>query len=137
MECSASELGKGRRIILELGKVKNLAQVFVNGRDCGVVWKEPFSADITAFLHAGHNDLEIRVSNLWQNRMVGDEQLPSDPLRAGTGWKAWPQWLLEGKPDPSGRFTFSSYMPFTKDSPLLESGLLGPVKLRTETWIEL
>ena len=137
VECSASELGKGRRIILELGKVKNLAQVVVNGRDCGVVWKEPFSADITAFLHAGNNDLEIRVSNLWQNRMVGDEQLPSDPLRAGTGWKAWPQWLLEGKPDPSGRFTFSSYMPFTKDSPLLESGLLGPVKLRTETWIEL
>jgi len=137
VECSASELGKGRRIILELGKVKNLAQVFVNGRDCGVIWKEPFSADITAFLHAGNNDMEIRVTNLWQNRMVGDEQLPSDPLRDGTRWKEWPQWLLEGKPDPSGRFTFSSYMPFTKDSPLLESGLLGPVMLRTETRIEL
>jgi len=134
-----SATGAGQRTILDLGRVKNLAQVFVNGRDCGVLWKEPFSVDITDALRAGDNDLEIRITNLWPNRMIGDEQLPADPLRdkEWRRWKAWPQWLKEGKPDPTGRLTFTTYMPFKKDSPLLESGLLGPVMLRTETWMEL
>jgi (4-O-methyl)-D-glucuronate---lignin esterase len=114
-----------------LGKVAVIAQVAVNGRDLGVLWKAPFRLNVTSALRKGDNLLEVRVTNLWVNRMIGDEQLPEDSDRAPNGQlKSWPKWLLEGKPSPTGRHTFATYRVWRKDSPLQESGLLGPVTLR-------
>jgi GH25 family lysozyme M1 (1,4-beta-N-acetylmuramidase) len=65
------------------------------------------------------------------NRMIGDEQLPEDSERNPNGTlKSWPKWLAEGKPSPTGRFTFTSWRLWQKDSPLQESGLLGPVTIQ-------
>jgi hypothetical protein len=107
-----------------------MAQVKVNGRELGTLWKPPFRLEVTGALKPGDNELEVRVVNLWVNRMVGDEQLPEDSERNSNGTlKEWPQWVQEGKPSPSGRFTFTSWRLWKKDDPLLESGLLGPVEL--------
>ena len=76
--------------------------------------------------------LEVKLVNLWINRMIGDEQLPEDSARTPDGnLKEWPPWFNEGKPSPTGRYSFTSWRLWQKDSPLVESGLLGPVKLRT------
>jgi hypothetical protein len=87
--------------------------------------------NVTSAAKTGANDLVVKVTNLWPNRLIGDEQLPDDREWDGLQLKAWPQWLLDGKPSPTGRFTFTTWHHYTKDSPLLESGLLGPVMLRT------
>ena len=91
---------------LDLGKVKEIAGVRVNGKDLGVLWKPPFRVDLAGLVHPGVNRVEIQVTNLWPNRMIGDQSLPEEK-----------------------RYTWSTWNPYTKDSPLLESGLLGPVTL--------
>jgi hypothetical protein len=91
---------------LDLGEVQVMAQIKLNGQDLGILWKPPFRVNVSGALHSGRNTLEIRVADLWPNRMIGDAALPA-----------------------AERFTWSSYEPFTKDSPLPKSGLLGPVKL--------
>lgn len=126
-------LGQGRRIWLDLGNVAVIAEVSVNGRDLGVLWRSPYRVDVSEALKAGENSLEVRVTNLWPNRMIGDEQLPEDSDRNPGGTLArWPEWLSGTKPSPSGRFTFTSWRLWSKDSPLLESGLIGPVRMETE-----
>jgi hypothetical protein len=131
-------LSKGQRLELDLGKVAVMAEVKLNGRSLGKLWKPPFVVDISRVAKAGANQLEVRVVNLWPNRMIGDEQLPEDSERNPDGTlKRWPQWLLDGKPSPTGRFTFTSWRLWKKNEPLLESGLLGPVTLRTATLLEV
>jgi hypothetical protein len=121
-------LALGRAIYLDLGKVAVIAQVKLNGQDMGLLWKAPFRLDATSALRSGANLLEVRVTNLWVNRLIGDEQLPEDSQRNPDGQlQSWPKWLLEGKPSPTGRHTFATYRVWKKDSPLQESGLLGPV----------
>ena len=67
----------------------------------------------------------------WVNRMIGDENLPEDSSRNPDGTlKEWPAWVREGKPSPTGRYTFTSWRLWKGNDPLLESGLLGPVTLR-------
>ena len=91
----------------------------------------------------GRNELEVRVTNLWVNRLIGDEQLPDDRRwgpASGLGGQPlaeWPKWLLEGKPSPSGRYTFTTWRHWTKDSPLVESGLLGPVTLQAAECVDV
>ncbi|HEX3624126.1 MAG TPA: glycosyl hydrolase [Verrucomicrobiae bacterium] len=131
IEISADRLASSRELWLDLGEVKNFAEVSLNGRDYDVLWKPPFRVNITDAAKPGTNKLVIKVTNLWPNRLIGDEQLPPDREWNGKKLKAWPQWLLDGKPSPTGRFTFTTWHHYTKDSPLLESGLLGPVKLET------
>jgi hypothetical protein len=95
----------GTRLRLDLGDVREVATVRVNGRDVGTVWHAPYELDVSSAMHPGKNELEVRVSNLWVNRLVGDKQ-------PGVAPKAYA---------PS-----SSY---TADIPLRASGLLGPVQL--------
>ena len=131
IEISAERLNTSRELWLDLGNVKNFAEVSLNGHDLGVLWKPPFRVNITAAAKAGANHLVVKVTNLWPNRQIGDEQLPADCEWDGQKLKAWPQWLLEGRPSPAGRLTFTTWQHWTKNSPLLASGLLGPVTLQT------
>ncbi len=127
-----ADIAPGRRLELDLGRVAVIAEVNVNGRDAGTLWKAPFRVDVTECARAGENTLSIRVVNLWVNRMIGDEQLPEDSQRNPDGTlKAWPAWLADGKPDPAGRITFTSWRLWQKDDAPVEAGLLGPVRLET------
>jgi len=124
-------IGKDRRVYLDLGEVQVMATVKLNGQDLGVLWKPPYRVDVTSALKAGENRLEIGVTNLWINRMIGDEEMPEDSDRNPDGTlKAWPRWVQEGKDSPSGRFTFTSWRLWKKGEAPVESGLIGPVTLR-------
>jgi hypothetical protein len=123
------------RYTLGLGEVKVMAGVRLNGKELGVLWKPPYAVDVTEALKPGRNELEVKVTNLWPNRLIGDEQYPDDCTPDGS-WKsgpipAWPEWLLKGqlRPEPR-RVTFTTWKYYTKDSPLVPSGLLGPVTVR-------
>ncbi len=119
-------------VYLDLGKVAVMAEVTINGKNLGLLWKPPYRIDITDAVIPGTNDLQIRVVNLMINRMIGDESLPEDSDRKANGTlNKWPQWLLDGKPSPTGRFTFSSWRLWNKNSTLQVSGLLGPVIVQT------
>ena len=115
-------------IFINLGTVYNLAEVSLNGVSLGTLWTSPWSLEITKAIKKGTNLLEIKVVNLWPNRLIGDEQYPSD----GISNRKWPEWLLENKNRNSQRLTFASYGFYKKDTPLLKSGLLGPVTILTE-----
>jgi hypothetical protein len=124
-------LAKDRRLFLNLGKVAVIAEVKLNRKRLETLWKPPFELDVTDILKSGNNSLEVKIVNLWPNRMIGDEQFPPDSIRKPNGTlDEWPQWLLEQKESPAGRFTFSTWQPWKKDSPLQRSGLLGPVTIR-------
>jgi hypothetical protein len=108
-----------------------MAEVTLNGQPLGILWKSPFQMDVTSVLRSGENTLAIKVANLWVNRMIGDQQLPPDAERSPNGSLVrWPKWLLDGKPSPTGRFTFTTWELWHKDDPLSDSGLIGPVQLR-------
>ncbi len=112
-------------LFLDLGEIKNMAKIRLNGKDLGVVWTAPWSINITNAIKKKANNLEIEVVNLWPNRLIGDEQFPDDGIKDGK----WPDWLLKDKPRTSGRFTFTTKKYYIKDSRLLKSGLIGPVKI--------
>jgi hypothetical protein len=126
----------GHPIFLDLGTVREMAEVRLNGKDLGVLWKPPFRVEITDAVKAGKNTLEIKVTNLWPNRMIGDERMyPPDAKfmtkagYAGGGIEDWPEWLIKGLPRPTGRITFSTWKHWTAKDELLPSGLIGPVRL--------
>jgi len=99
-----------QRVYLNLGEVKNLAEVRLNGKELGVVWTAPWRVEITTALQSTGNRLEIDVVNLWPNRVIGDAALP-----------------------PEKRLTKTNVTMFTPDTPLMPSGLLGPVSVVTST----
>jgi hypothetical protein len=130
--------------LLDLGDVRNIAEVELNGQSLGLLWKPPFRADVSGKLRAGVNELKVRVTNLWPNRMIGDEQEPDDaqwadvqsfplndkPTPAGQPLAQVPAWVHDPTTRPSkGRVTLTTWKFYSKDSPLLESGLLGPVRI--------
>lgn len=96
----------GNHLVLDLGDVKVLAAVKLNGHDLGVLWKQPYALDVTSALHPGKNSLEVRVVNTWANRLIADSALP-----------------------PVKRLTWATYNPYHPGDPLLPSGLLGPVQI--------
>ncbi len=102
----AGEAGSPERLLLDLGKVGNLAEVYVNGEYCGTAWKEPFTVDVGGALSPGGNELRIRVANLWVNRLIGDEQ-----------------------PDCPEKITLTDARHYSADTPLLPAGLMGPVQV--------
>jgi hypothetical protein len=126
-----SEVRSQQKVYLDLGKVEVMAEVTLNGKPLGTLWKPPYRVDVTEALIDGENKLELKVINLLINRQIGDEQLPEDSDRNDhRALIKWPEWLEEGKPSPTGRITFGSWRLWKKDDPLVESGLLGPVTLR-------
>ncbi len=130
LSCLGTLLKGDRRLYLDLGRVEVMAEVKVNGKRFPLLWKPPYRLDVTAAARAGRNTIEVAVVNLWPNRLIGDEQLPEDSERNPDGTlKRWPQWLLDGKPSPTGRYTFSMWRLWKKNDALLDSGLIGPVKL--------
>jgi hypothetical protein len=96
----------GTRLLLDLGDIKNLAEVTVNGQPLGVLWKTPFQVDVTDALQPGANALQVKVTNLWVNRLIGDRQ-----------------------PDAAKKYTYTTQQFYQAGSPLLPSGLLGPVRI--------
>jgi hypothetical protein len=116
-------------LYLDLGEVKNMARVTLNGKNLGVIWTAPWRVDISSALRQKNNELRIEVVNLWANRLIGDEQKPYD----GVVGEKWPDWLVQGKPRTSGRYTFTTTRQYTKNSPLLASGLMGPVTITAQT----
>ena len=138
LEVPADWLRPGCAVCLDLGGVKNFAEVAVNGKPLGILWKPPFPCGHDWGRGPGKNTLTVKVTNLWPNRLIGDEQRPADCEWNGKELKAWPGWLRDGKPSPTGRLTFTTWHHWTKDDSLLASGLLGPVTLRlAETVITL
>jgi hypothetical protein len=137
LEISASLLGPNHDLDLDLGTVKNIAEVELNGTNLGVLWKPPFRVRITGAARPGKNQLKVRVTNFWPNRLIGDEQLPADCQWTGTRLTRMPAWVLEGKASPTGRLTFSTRHHWLKTDAPLESGLLGPVVLRSAQIIVL
>ena len=125
-----SEKNAEQKVLLDLGRVEIIAEVKINEKSLGILWKEPFSIDITKAIINGSNKLEIRVTNLWPNRMIGDEHLLRENEYDENGFIIkFPDWYLADKPKPGERITFSAWNNFKKTDPLLESGLLGPVRL--------
>jgi hypothetical protein len=120
----------GRSLELDLGSVRVIAEVIVNGKSLGVLWKAPFRVNLDGFVHEGVNDLEVRITNLWPNRLIGDEHLPEDYERDGRRIKKWPEWLVNNTKRPSERITFTTWKYWDKESPLQLSGLLGTVIIR-------
>jgi hypothetical protein len=127
--------------ILNLGNVKDLASVSVNGQSVAVLWHAPFKLDVSEYIRVGANSVSIAVTNTWANRMLGDKRYPDDcewgaELRAdknssaGSSLASIPEWLLKGQKRPSSkRVTFSTWDYFTGEEPLIESGLLSGIKL--------
>jgi hypothetical protein len=96
---------KGAHVWIDLGDVKNLAEVTVNGKSLGTVWHTPYRIDATAALKPGANQISVKVTNAWVNRLIGDQQ------------------------PGATKVTFTTVKPYKASSKLLPSGLLGPVRL--------
>ena len=110
VHASPSWFHHGAHIWINLGEVKNLAEVSVNGKPLGVVWHTPYKVDATSALRSGNNILTIKVTNSWVNRLIGDQQ-----------------------PNAVKTYTFTDYHPYSANSELLSSGLLGPVTVDSIT----
>ena len=124
-------LGPGKVLDLDLGTVHEIAEVTLNDKPLGIWWKPPFRVDITSIAVPGKNSLKVRITNLWTNRLIGDEQLPEDVEWNGKPIKKWPDWFINHQPRPSkDRITFTTWHHYTKDSKPIDSGLIGPVLLR-------
>ena len=128
-------------VYLDLGIVKHIAHVYLNDKDLGVIWTAPWNLMLPeGLLKAKGNSLTIEVTNVWANRLIGDEQEPDDCewlpnqyfYNSGKYLKEFPDWFLNNQPRPSkGRYCFTTWNYFSKDSPLVQSGLIGPVQLLT------
>lgn len=106
ISASAGWFVKDEELWLNFGDVKNIAEVIVNGKSLGVLWKNPFRINLEGALKAGENKLEIKVTNLWVNRLIGDQQHGMDR-----------------------KLTYTTMPFYQANSPLLPAGLLGPVKI--------
>ena len=105
IQASADWFKPSATLWIDLGDVKNLAEVTVNGKSLGQVWHAPYRVDATGAPKPGAQPIEVKVVNAWVNRLIGDQQ-----------------------PDATIKYTFTDVKPYKANSPLLPSGLFGPVK---------
>jgi hypothetical protein len=105
IQAPAAWFRKGSRLWLDLGDVKNLAEVSVNGKNLGVIWHTPYRVDVSSALKPGSNQISVKVINAWVNRLIGDQQ------------------------PGATKYTFADVHPYKANSPLLASGLIGPVSV--------
>ena len=110
IQAPANWFNKNAHLWIDLGSVKNLADVTVNGKDLGIVWHDPYRVDATGALKPGENEVTIKVTNAWVNRLIGDLQ-----------------------PGATKKYTSTDFKPYQANSPLLASGLLGPVQISSIT----
>jgi hypothetical protein len=110
LQAPAAWFKQRAKLWVDLGDVKNLAEVIVNGKSLGIVWHAPYRVDATNALKAGANEVTVKVTNAWVNRLIGDQQ-----------------------PDETTKYTFTAVKPYKANSPLLASGLLGPVRIYSLT----
>lgn len=108
LQVPAGDAKPGKPLFLDLGEVHDVAEVVVNGTSAGIVWKAPYRVALTGLVKPGANRLEVRVTNLWVNRLIGDAQPGATPI------------------------TFTTLKTYRADAPLRPSGLIGPVVLETE-----
>ncbi|MBV9182347.1 MAG: glycoside hydrolase, partial [Acidobacteria bacterium] len=108
VQAPAEWFHNGHRLWLDLGEVRNLAEVTLNGKKLGQTWHPPYRIDVTSALRPGRNEVTIEVVNAWVNRLIGDQQPGATEL------------------------TFADVKPYKANSPLLPSGLLGPVTIIRE-----
>ncbi len=110
---------------IDLGIVKNIASVNLNGNNMGIIWTSPWQVKVTDAIQSGENIVRIKVANLWINRLIGDEYEPWDGIENGQ----WPGWLIKGTRRPTKRYAFATCRPYSKNDRLVESGLIGPVMI--------
>jgi hypothetical protein len=104
-------LPEGRRVYLDLGELRNLAEVELNEKPLGVLWTSPFRVEVTGLLRERENHLRVKVVNLWPNRLIGDQKLPPEARRTKTNITKFEQ---------------------PENQRLLPSGLFGPVRVLVE-----
>jgi hypothetical protein len=109
------EANRGIRVELDLGEVYNIAEVTINGKNLGTCWKKPFRKDISDVVVPGKNSIELKIVNLWPNRLIGDSGLSKKEKYTETNIHLVTTYNINRK--------------FRKGAPLLPSGLLGPVRL--------
>ena len=107
LQITAGLVTPGRQLWLQFGQVRGIATVTVNGRAADTVWRQPYAVRIDPLVHPGENNVEIKVSNLWPNGLIGDLQ-----------------------PSATAQYTHTNVRAYTKDSPLLPSGILEPLTLQ-------
>jgi hypothetical protein len=105
------KVAKGQKVIINLGAVTAMAKIYINGTYAGGLWTAPYELDITKFIKKGNNSLKIEVVNTWVNRLIGDAKLPVEQ-----------------------RKTWCPINPYTSESPLQVSGLIGPVSIRANKY---
>jgi hypothetical protein len=110
IQASRDWFKRGTRLSIDLGEVNNVAEVSVNGKPLGIAWKTPYRLDVTSALTPGANTVEIKVTNPWVNRIIGDRQ-----------------------PNVTKTYAFTSPKYYKADSKLVPSGLLGPVQIMQST----
>jgi hypothetical protein len=108
LDVKAAWLKPNQHLMLDLGEVRELAEVIINGTSAGIAWKPPYKLDVTKFVRPGVNKLEVKVTNLWVNRLIGDAQPGAKPI------------------------TFTTLKTYNANAPLRPSGLMGPVVLVSE-----
>lgn len=146
---SKDVLSQNGEILLDLGEVREIARVTLNGKDLGVIWKSPHEMDISSALKAGKNDLRIEITNQWTNRLIGDENFPNltgydlrpqlnrplparDPQMSLINQYKMVEWYVNNEPAPLGkRSTFVTYPFYEKGDKLLPAGLIGPVRIKS------
>ena len=114
LQVPADWLAKGRRVHLDLGEVRDVAEVWVNGKSAGILWKPPYRVDVTSLVKPGENALKIEVRNLWINRISGDLKLPEEERFTWTNTQG------------SDRFAPPAGQGWENPLP---AGLLGPVRM--------
>jgi hypothetical protein len=123
--------------MLQLDEIYDIAEVFINNKPVDVIWKKPYRLDVTPYLKTGENEIRIKVVNRWINRLIGDEYIAIDAKYDASGSKfsigrllELPEWLNNKNVERKDkRYTFATWKHYDKTSPLVNSGLLGEVKL--------